>query len=157
MPEIDWGKVVWISTLVTLMGFGLLSIGLGGQITHLTCTRRHTIEVNCTLRRDLFGWATISQRDLLDLTDAVLGENCDEDCYYWVSLQTATETMRLTPFASPNRRGVEADQQRIAAFLSDTYRTRFEHIGSPSWVLLILGPLFVGFALLLGVWTRRNG
>lgn len=142
-------KKIWPDKILALfpamaLVLGLIFIWLGGQISHLTCLRQKTGQVDCVLERRFLRVVATNEQALPQLTAAELKRDCTTDgCVYWLELVSKEKPVRFTPFSSYNRRGVAADQQEVEQFLATSALREMALNGSPSWTLLIVGVFLV--------------
>ena len=141
--------------IILILG-GLLFFWFGGQISHLTCVRQNTDRFDCLLERRYLNIFTTSTQKLIEVTEAMTVENCTDDCYYWLEIQTVDGPISFTPFTSFNQTGVIAKQEEINHFLQNRTLHQFQITGSPSWVLMISGvPLiFIGGILFWQIYGK---
>ena len=156
MAQMHGMKILFWLTVSGLLIFGVVFVGLGGEVNRLACSRLKGNQVDCTLQRRLLNLVPVSEQQLAAVSGVELKQDCLDGCVYWVALLSEPEPVRLTRFASYNRSGVMADRQQIETFLQNNALTHFEYTSKVSWLLLLCGILLLIVAAMLIYWLRRR-
>jgi hypothetical protein len=88
-------KAIMFGLLFMLIN--LVMVYIFGQITDLTCTKSEGNVTQCIAERSLLGVISISTREFVDVNDARIESNCDDEgCTYRVILTTTNGQQPLT-------------------------------------------------------------
>jgi len=117
---------------------------LGGQVSTLSCIRSKTGQVDCQLHRQFMGAIPTAQHTIANVSGVEIKEDCGEGCTYWIELLNEEKNVRLTPFSSYDRRGVQAAHKHIDDFFNNTNLATFEYATNPSWLLFLTDIPLIG-------------
>ncbi|MCB9076025.1 MAG: hypothetical protein H6631_00365 [Anaerolineaceae bacterium] len=156
MSKISWIEGLGFVSTGLFVLLGLLIVWLTGQSTHLSCVRLTPTTANCLLQRQFLGVIPAGQRDIANVSEVELQEDCFDGCTYWVELLAEEERVSLTRFATYSRRRAQFDQQSLAQYLVDHPVTTFQHTSPPEWIGFAAGLFLAVFGSVLLWWFSRR-
>lgn len=148
-----------------ILFMGLVFLVFMGNTARLNCSIPLEQQMNCSLRTSWFGKFQIATQELSGITQAQVGEYCDEDgdCSYRVELVSDSQAViPLTAFYSTGRAEKQAAVDQINSYVEQPGKRNLEltlsGISGQIWQVIL--PILAGIGavglIVAGLRLRRN-